>query len=289
MEASLRGCARSITHGRARRLAEALGRARGIDRHLCAGASTFRGKSSNMRHRTRPRARFDLAAGMDAVVLDENADGQKGNRSDVLAALLTLGWFKTLSISGFMALFFVGYFYLLQHPAFPVRTIPTTWLDGFVGFQPAALPLYLSLWVYVSLPPALMTARADIIGYGMRIGALCLAGFAVFYFWPNAIAPAAIDWDAHPSVAFLKRVDTAGNAFPSLHVATAVFSALWLHWHLTRLRVHRALRVGNCAWCLAIAWSTLAIKQHVALDVFAGAALGAVAAWLLRLRAAYSK
>lgn len=222
---------------------------------------------------------------MDVVGLDESAGAQNASKSNVVAALLTLGWFKTFSISGFMLLFFTGYFYLLEHPAFPVRTIPATWLDGIVRFEPLALPFYLSLWLYVSLPPALMIVRAHIVDYGMRIGALCLAGFIVFYFWPNAIAPAAIDWSAHPSVAFLKRVDTAGNAFPSLHVATAVFTALWLHWRFGWLRLHPALRVANAAWCVAIAWSTLAIEQHVALDVLGGAALGAVGAWVLRLRA----
>ncbi len=219
------------------------------------------------------------------MVLDEDAGAQKTKHPGVLAALLTLGGFKTISISAFMLLFFTGYLHLLKHPAFPVRTIPATWLDGVVAFQPAALPVYLSLWFYVSLPPALMVTRRDIVDYGLRIGAVCLVGFAVFYFWPNAIPPVTIDWDQHPSVAFLKKVDTAGNAFPSLHVATAVFSALWLHWRFARLRLSPAIRLANIAWCVAIAWSTLAVRQHVALDVYAGAALGVLGAWSMRLKA----
>jgi membrane-associated phospholipid phosphatase len=219
------------------------------------------------------------------VVVDEGAHVQKAKNSSALAALLTLPWFKTLSISAFMTVFFTGYLYLLKHPVFPVRTIPTTWLDGAVGFQPVALPIYVSLWLYVSLPPALMVTRRDIVDYGLRIGAVCLAGFAVFYFWPNAIPPLTIDWASHPSVAFLKKVDTAGNAFPSLHVATAVFSALWLHWRFARLRLCVAIRVANVVWCVAIAWSTLAVRQHVALDVYAGAALGLLGAWSTQLKA----
>lgn len=218
------------------------------------------------------------------MVLDEDANARKTQNPGVLTALLALGWFKTFSISGFMALFFTGYFYLLEHPAFPVHTIPATWLDRVVDFQPLALPVYLSLWFYVSLPPALMVTRRDIVDYGLRIGAVCLAGFAVFYCWPNAIPPADVDWDRYPSVAFLKQVDTAGNAFPSLHVATAVFSALWLHWRFARLGLGRAVRLANIGWCVAIAWSTLAVRQHVALDVFGGAALGMLGAWLLKLK-----
>jgi hypothetical protein len=219
------------------------------------------------------------------VVPDAGAGAQQRENSSVRAALLALAGFKTLSISAFMLVFFTGYLYLLKNPHFPVRTIPSTALDELIAFQPAALPIYLSLWFYVSLPPALMVTRRDIVDYGLRIGALCCAGFAVFFFWPNAIEPAAIDWERHPSVAFLKKVDAAGNALPSLHVATAVFSGLWLHWRLARLRLHPALLFANASWCAAIALSTLAVRQHVVLDVVAGAALGAVCAWAMRMKA----
>jgi membrane-associated phospholipid phosphatase len=44
-----------------------------------------------------------------------------------------------------------------------------------------------------------------------------------------------------------------------------------------------ALRVFNALWFVAIAYSTLAVKQHVALDALAGALLGiAFAALSLR-------
>ncbi|MDB6063512.1 MAG: phosphoesterase, PA-phosphatase related [Verrucomicrobiaceae bacterium] len=203
---------------------------------------------------------------------------------DVLAALLAHGWFKTIGISSGMAVFFVGYMYLLKHPAFPVHTIPVTWLDNFLSFQPAALPIYLSLWVYVSLPVALMLSQREIIAYGFRIAVPCLIGFAIFYCWPNAVAPAPIDWEKYPNVAFLKSVDTAGNAFPSLHVATAVFSAHWLYWRFKRLQLGWPVQLLNVLWCVAIAYSTLAIKQHVALDVFAGAVLGVISAWATGLK-----
>jgi membrane-associated phospholipid phosphatase len=36
---------------------------------------------------------------------------------------------------------------------------------------------------------------------------------------------------------------------------------------------------------VAIAYSTMAVKQHVALDVLAGTLLGLGSAWLVRLRA----
>ena len=41
----------------------------------------------------------------------------------------------------------------------------------------------------------------------------------------------------------------------------------------------------NWIWCIAIVYSTVAVRQHVAVDAIAGIALGGVAAWLsLRYR-----
>jgi membrane-associated phospholipid phosphatase len=72
----------------------------------------------------------------------------------------------------------------------------------------------------------------------------------------------------------LQGVDAAGNACPSLHVATAMFSAVCLDALLRRLSVPMALRWLNAGWFLAIAYSTLAVKQHVVVDVLAGSLLG---------------
>jgi membrane-associated phospholipid phosphatase len=181
---------------------------------------------------------------------------------------------------GFTLVFFAAYVYLLKNPAAQVVTMPVTIVDRLVAFEPLALPIYLSLWIYVSLPPLLMQTRREIFEYGLRIGALCLVALVIFYFWPSAVPPANIDWAIYPGMAFLKGVDAAGNACPSLHVATAVFSGVWLHRQLGALGCGRLIRIGNGLWCAGIGYSTLATKQHVSLDVFAGLVLGTVAAYL---------
>lgn len=191
-------------------------------------------------------------------------------------------WFKCLGTSAYTLVFFVGYIYLLKHPQGPVTEIPITALDRLVGFTPWSLPIYLSLWVYVSLPPALMLTRAEIIDYGWRMGSLCVLGLALFFVWPSAVPAAHIDWALYPGVAFLKGVDAAGNACPSLHVATAVFSACWLHWMSPAAGLGVGFRRVNWLWCAAIAYSTMATKQHVAIDVVLGALLGGTMAWITR-------
>src|SRR5688572_28879756 len=60
---------------------------------------------------------------------------------------------KTVGITAFTWVFFIGYFWVLRHPAYPVTMIPLTWVDRWVSFQPAALFPYLTLWLYVGLAP----------------------------------------------------------------------------------------------------------------------------------------
>lgn len=75
-------------------------------------------------------------------------------------------------------------------------------------------------------------------------------------------------------------MDAAGNACPSLHVATAMFTTIRIEQVLRNAGTPRWPRIINALWFFAIAWSTLAIKQHVVLDAMAGAVLGIVFALL---------
>ena len=195
---------------------------------------------------------------------------------------------KAFGITFFMLAFFTAYFYLLKNPVFPVTLMPLTALDIAVGFKPASLFLYGSLWLYVSLPPALQATRRELIHYGLAVGTLCVAGLGFFLVWPTATPAANIDWEGSYGFSVLKGVDAAGNACPSLHVATAVFSAMWLNRLLFEVGAPRIVRVLNWAWCVGIAYSTLATKQHVAVDMVAGVILGLFAAKLSMTRLSLS-
>ncbi len=176
----------------------------------------------------------------------------------------------TLGIS----LFFVAYFWVLHHPQFELTVVPLSWLDHAIPFDPAALPIYFSLWLYVSLAPALLEDLQELARFGLACAVLSAIGLTIFLLWPTTIPDFAIDWTQHPSIEFLKKVDVASNACPSMHVAFAVFTAIWLHRILAEIESPVTLRWLNGIWCLAIAWSTIATRQHVAYDVLAGAALG---------------
>lgn len=183
-------------------------------------------------------------------------------------------------IPGFIAGFFAAYFYLLRHPLAGVTTVPITAPDRFIPFQPAALLPYVSLWLYAIIGAGTLRGRTEIKAYCATVLALSVAGLGVFLFWPTATPRPDIDWTHFPSLQFLKNADATGNACPSLHVAFAIFTAIWLEQLLRQIRAPLAARAFNAAWALAIAYSTVAIRQHVAVDVFAGAALGGFAGLL---------
>lgn len=190
-------------------------------------------------------------------------------------------WLKFTGISAFMWLFFVGYFHVLRHPVRPVTEMPLTLLDEWVSFQPTALVAYVSLWLYVGIPAGLMPSLRQLVAYGLWVGAVCAVGLASFYAFPTAVPSPELPPDValHTGFALLQGVDAAGNAFPSLHVATALFSAFWIDWLLRRLHAPWPPRVVNGVWVLLIIYSTMAIKQHVALDVVGGALLALLFVW----------
>jgi len=201
------------------------------------------------------------------------------------AAMSKHAYLKSTGTMLFIALFFGAYFYVLNDPAHPPTVLPITLLDRLISVRPLALPMYLSLWVYVSLPPAFFETRRELYGYGMAMAGTCLAGLIIFYFWPTAVPAASIDWPAYQEMDFLSRVDAAGNACPSLHVATAVFSGVWLHYLLRRWGAPSWILIFNWVWCIGIVYSAMATRQHLAIDVLGGFVLGVLASYLsLRLR-----
>jgi membrane-associated phospholipid phosphatase len=199
--------------------------------------------------------------------------------------LLTVLW--TTFLTG---VFFVGYFFVQRHPAYPPTIMPQTGVDLSIPFQPAALLAYVSLWIYIGVGPGLQRTLGEFAAYGLWLCALCIAGLAIFYFWPTQVPTRILAVTHFPGFTMLHRVDQASNACPSMHVAVAIFTAVRIDEVLRSTRAPLQPRMLNAAWFLAIAYSTLAIKQHVVLDVVAGAILGiAFAVMSLRLRPGVSR
>jgi len=186
---------------------------------------------------------------------------------------------KMAGTTAWIGVFFVGYFHLLRSPVGTVTVMPLTPLDGLVPFQAAWLIPYFSLWVYVGIAPGLQRSFRSLLVYGIWAAALSVAGLFLFLVWPTKIPPMPYDAGGFPGYDLLQGIDAAGNACPSMHVAIAIFTAFWVDHIFKGAHVPMLLRALNVLWFLAIAWSTLATRQHVVLDVLGGVLLGSVFAW----------
>ncbi len=223
--------------------------------------------------RSNPMLVGDAAASKAIPSSGQAADGWQ---TEVWRCMRRYFALKFIGISTVTWLFFIAYFYLLRHPAHAVTVMPLTALDHWISFQPYTLVAYFSLWVYVGFAPGLLWGLRELLVYGFWAVGLCLSGLAFFYFWPTAVPALMRPASDFPGFELLQGLDAAGNACPSMHVAVAFFSAICLHDVLRRLRVPRAWQGVNLAWFLAIAYSTLAVKQHVVIDVVSGMLLGLV-------------
>src|SRR4051812_45331659 len=128
----------------------------------------------------------------------------------------------TLGISGF----FVLYFWVMNSMVAHAVTVPMTAIDRWIGTSELALLPYVSLWFYVSLGPALADSMASLRMY--IAGALTMAGLGLVTYWlfPTMTPAFGVDWADYPALQVLKASDLGGNAFPSLHVAFAAYTAV---------------------------------------------------------------
>lgn len=185
------------------------------------------------------------------------------------------GFLRTvISTSVLTGIFFIAYFFVQRHPAYPPMLMPRTALDLLIPFQPVAMLPYVSLWIYVGVGPGIQRTFRDFAVYGLWLCALCVAGLAIFYFMPTQVPVPILSATRFPGFDMLHRVDQTSNACPSMHVAVAIFTAVRVDASLRSMRVPLQVRMLNATWFMVIAYSTLAIKQHVVLDVAAGALLG---------------
>lgn len=198
----------------------------------------------------------------------------------ILQRILARFWLKCIGSTVAINAFFVFYFYTLEHPLFPSREMPVLGIDQWVPVLPESVWVYYSLWVYICLPSTLMRKANELGYYLMGATLLSLAGLSFFYFLPSMVPSWGIDWTQYPELLLLKVSDASGNACPSLHVAFAVYAALWFDRVLSLMNLGRLSHRLNWLWCVLIVLSTMTTKQHVFIDVLCGAALGSMIYYL---------
>ncbi|MEP6610088.1 MAG: phosphatase PAP2 family protein [Burkholderiaceae bacterium] len=186
-----------------------------------------------------------------------------------------------------IAAFFVVYFWVMHNPLARPVTIPLTPVDRWIVASELALLPYASLWLYVSLAPALSDGSSELLAYAKGAAIISVTGFVIYWFFPTAVPEFPTDWSRYPALEFLKSADASGNAFPSLHVAFAAYTGAVIARQLRSVGAPSWLRWTNRIWLVAIVYSTLATRQHVLVDVIGGLLLAGFAICLSVLRERY--
>ena len=169
--------------------------------------------------------------------------------------------------------FYFPYGLLQRHRLFAATEIPPTFLDSLIPFSDKAVWMYFSIFLLMPIGPLLMHRREQLVRYAAGILLIETVAYIVFLFWPT--------WCTRPDTGktiaayrTLVSVDAPLNAFPSLHAAFAVFSALCAALVFRELRIHPQWRIAVGVWAVLILLGTLMTKQHTAADIVAGSAIG---------------
>ena len=165
------------------------------------------------------------------------------------------------------------YFWLQRNPFFPVTVMTESPLDVWLGFSPSAVWIYLSLFLLMPVAPMQMENRSQLWRYALGVATMSAVADFIFFFWPTAVARFA-DQPASDAYLLLVTWVTPLNAFPSLHAAMAIFSALCCEQILPQVRHPKICRAATWTWTVAIIWATLSTKEHTILDAVGGAILG---------------
>ena len=173
-------------------------------------------------------------------------------------------------------LVFLPYFFLQRHHFFPATTMSFGWFDRLIPFSDQAVWPYFSIYLLLPVGPLFMDRRYQLLRYAAGVALLSLIADLIFLCWPTA-CPRPHVAGVNTVYGLLIAVDSSFNAFPSLHAAFAVYSALCAGLVLRELGSHRVWRLGIWFWAFLILYATLATRQHVVVDVIAGSAIGAAA------------
>ncbi len=160
----------------------------------------------------------------------------------------------------------VCYFGTLRATLFEPTAVPVTALDRAIPFAAAFIVPYLSFFLIVLMPLLVIDDRQELHDVAFGFGWIVLASSVIFLFWPSRIPEANVN----PMLQGLLALDTERNACPSLHASLALYCGLWSQRHIKRAFA----RSGLWLWTILVLASPLLIKQHVAIDIAAGAVLG---------------
>ena len=161
----------------------------------------------------------------------------------------------------------------------PTWRLPVTWLDKVIPFDPVWVWAYLSLYLLMPIAPLLTRSREDLLRYTRGVLFYFAIGLICFALFPS---PGPRPLPPHEAWLYngLISIDRPYNSIPSLHATCAVFAVLYAGYasrETNRRRLRLALLGVAWLWVGLILYSTVATRQHFAVDLLPGIILGVVA------------
>lgn len=157
---------------------------------------------------------------------------------------------------------------------FQPTPVPLLAIDSMIGFSATWVWAYVSYYLLLIIP-YFATDDEDLMNqmiYSYVASAGASALFFLFFptILPREMYPTAEAGDFMSVLALdvIRLIDNSVNCFPSEHVTLTTIAAL------TLIRANRRWVWIALPWALAIYYSTVATKQHYALDVIGGIFFG---------------
>lgn len=148
-----------------------------------------------------------------------------------------------------------------------------------------AIPVnFHSLWFYLTFYGllgwiGLSVDERNFKRYIHSIWWTALFSHLVFLLIPNGVTREAIDAESAPLVyQWLVLADEPRNAFPSLHASLSILAGLTA---IVSPSLRPIFKVTAWIWVIGILWSTIALRQHYAVDLISGSALALVVWWIV--------
>jgi len=140
-----------------------------------------------------------------------------------------------------------------------------------------------SIWFYVSFYALLIWAGLRLeytryLRYVTSVAWTALFSHACYMLYPTGVSRVGLDSSEHWLYSAVVGVDAPVNAAPSLHASLSVIAGLAL-WG----GAQKWYRCFIWLWVLGILWSTIALRQHLLIDLVTGGGL-ATACWMFSKR-----
>jgi membrane-associated phospholipid phosphatase len=191
-----------------------------------------------------------------------------------LAQRIRTDWrLKLLLTIAVNILFWGPYLFLSRHAFRPVSTLPLTWIDRWIQFRPSPWAwVYESIFLLTGPIPWLIASRDQLRRYIKGFTLLASISFAGFILFPVA-SPRPGNAVGSEFLLFITSIDGPLNAFPSLHAGCLIYTLL-LARRIFGRQWPPLVYLGLSVWGTLILYATIATRQHYALDLLAGGAVG---------------